>query len=133
MGGNLIPGVVLGTFFLVVLALQLVPLFSARRMKGRQAPDLSDLLEARMKDQHRLLLYFWSPSCGMCKHMTPIINELMEVRDDVVSIDVSQHLDVARDYRIMATPALARIERGVIRRISLGVKSRPQIIKMLEE
>ena len=39
----------------------------------------------------------------MCKNMTPVINELMALRDDVVSIDISQHLDLARAFGVMGT------------------------------
>lgn len=133
LDNKLIPGIVLGVFFLIVVLLQLVPRLSARHMKGQQAPDLEAVLGGRQKDQGRLLLYFWSPSCGMCKNMTPIIDELIAVRDDVVSIDISQHLDLARAYKVMGTPALAIIEQGFVRNISLGVKSRARIIKMLED
>jgi thioredoxin 1 len=130
---KLIPGIVLGVFFLIVLLLQLIPRLAARHMKGQRAPALDAFLGGRQKGQARLLLYFWSPSCGMCKNMTPVINELMALRDDVVSIDISQHLDLARAFGVMGTPALAIIEQGIVREVSLGVKSRARIVKMLED
>ena len=133
MDDKLIPVIVLGVFFLIVLLLQLIPRLAARHMKGQRAPALDAVLGGRQKGQARLLLYFWSPSCGMCKNMTPVINELMALRDDVVSIDISQHFDLARAFGVMGTPALAIIEQGIVREVSLGVKSRARIVKMLED
>jgi hypothetical protein len=68
----------------------------------------------------------------MCKSITPIVDELIKERDDVVSIDITQHLDLARSYRIMGTPAWAIVEQGIIGSISLGGRTRSQIMKLLE-
>lgn len=123
---------ILGVFLALFMMMQLVPMLLARRMKGQQAPDVTTLLNDRQKKASRLLLYFWSPSCGMCRSVTPVINDLMKERDDVVSIDITQHLELARAYRIMGTPALAIIDHGIIGAVSLGARTRPQILKMLE-
>lgn len=123
---------VLGVFLALFMIMQMVPMLFARRMKGQQAPDVTTLLNDRQKQTSRLLLYFWSPSCGMCRSVTPVIDDLMKERDDVVSIDITRHLELARAFRIMGTPALAIIEHGIIGKISLGARTRPQILKMLE-
>lgn len=122
---------ILGLFLILLMLMQLIPLLLTRRMKGKQAPGMESLLSDRQRQNSRLLLYFWSPSCGMCRSVTPIINELSEERDDVLSIDITQHLDLAKAYRIMGTPALAIVDHGVIDKIVLGARTRAQILKML--
>ncbi|WP_455209693.1 hypothetical protein, partial [Kaarinaea lacus] len=66
---------VLVVSFLVVIFLfiQLLPYIKAREMQGRQVPDLTDVFTDKQRQQQRLLLYFWSPKCSMCRGMTPII------------------------------------------------------------
>jgi len=122
----------LGIFLALFMRMQLVPMLLAYRMKGRQAPELKAVLNDRQRQVSRLLLYFWSPACGMCRSVTPIIDELMKERDDVVSIDITQHMELVRAYRIMGTPALAVVERGKIVSVRLGARTRPQMLKMLE-
>lgn len=128
---NLLLGI-LGLFLALFMMMQLVPMLLVRRMRGRQAPDMKAVLNDRQFQASRLLIYFWSPSCGMCRSVTPIIDELVKERDDVVSIDITQHMELARAYRIMGTPALAIVEQGIIASVSLGARTRPQILKMLE-
>jgi thioredoxin 1 len=128
---NLLLGI-LGLFLALFMMMQLVPMLLAHRMKGQQAPEMKAVLNDRQFQASRLLIYFWSPSCGMCRSVTPIIDELMKERDDVVSIDITQHMELARAYRIMGTPAIAIVEHGIIASVSLGARTRPQIIKMIE-
>jgi thioredoxin 1 len=127
-----IPLGIVGVLLALFVAIQLVPVVLAHRMKGRQAPDMSALLNERQRRAPRLLLYFWSPSCGMCRSVTPIIEELMKERDDVISVDITQHMELARAYRIMGTPAMAVVERGMIVSVRLGARTLSQIHKMLE-
>ncbi len=116
---------------LVVTALQLWPFLRARRMRGRQAPALEGVVPNPQRLSGRMLLYFWSPRCGMCRGMTPVVEQLSGERDDVVSVNVFDHPQVARDLGIMATPTLVLLQGGKVERLLLGAKSERQIRALL--
>ncbi len=71
--------------FVVLIAIfllwRLLPYYRSRQMRGRTAPDFSGLLSDRQKTSSRLLLYFWSPQCVMCKGMSKIVDELADTHD----------------------------------------------------
>ena len=64
--------------------------------------------------------------------MTPVIQRLAESRDDVVSINAAEHLDIARGFKVMGTPTLVLVEDGRIRKMLLGAKSEQQILSLLD-
>jgi len=116
---------------LVVLGLQLWPFLRARRMRGRVAPALDGLVTEPERLQGRLLLYFWSPRCGMCRGMTPVIEQLAGERGDVISVNVFEQQEVARELGVMATPTLVVLQGGKVERLLLGAKSERQIRALL--
>lgn len=121
----------LGVLAVLFIGFQLFPLLLAFRMRGRSAPDYDDVTGAGQRQQSWLLFYFWSPACGMCRSMTPVIDELISLRQDVVKVDVSQTQEVARRFRVFGTPGLAVVQDGKVEKVMLGVKSRQKILKLL--
>jgi thioredoxin 1 len=124
---------ILGLFMALFFMMQIVPMLLVRSVKGKQPPEIRGLLNDHQDPMARMLFYFWSPSCGMCRSVTPVIDELIQTRDDLVSIDITQHSELARACRIMGTPAFAILDHAVIDSIVLGARTRPQIMRMLED
>lgn len=120
----------LGLFVVLMVVSQLMPWYFARRAKGRDAQALQEIIHM---DARRHMVYFWSPSCGHCRSMTTVINELMEQRDDVHAINLVDKADIAREIGVMGTPALAVIENGRIIDVQLGARTRSQILRLLED
>lgn len=113
------------------LFIQLLPFIKAREMQGKDTPDLSDVLGEKQRRQQRLLIYFWSPSCSMCRGMTPVIEKLAQQRDDVVSINAAENTEVARRLKVMGTPTMVLLNKGKIERVLLGAKSEKTINGLL--
>ena len=113
------------------LLVQLLPLLRARFSRGRAVPGLDRLLNDRQRAESRLLVYFWSPGCGMCRAMTPVIDALAAGRDDVIKVNTAEALAVARQFGVMATPSLAIVEKGVVQKLMVGARSGPQIRALL--
>lgn len=118
---------------LAILAMQLVPLIHARRMRGRAVPELDALLSDTQRAEQRLLVYFWSPGCGACRPMTPVMDKLAAERGNVVKVNVAQSLALARRFGVMGTPTLALVENGILRQLLVGARSEPQIRALLQE
>lgn len=120
-----IPALIVG-----YLAWQWRPLWRARRQRGQTAPGLERLFPGRPRE--RAALYFWSRHCVMCRGMTPVIEKLRTERDDLVSLDAEQEVELAKSLGVMATPSLVLVRDGRIARIVVGAQSEPRIRRLLD-
>ncbi len=77
------------------------------------------------------LVFCYSPACGPCKAMLPAIDELAAKNNNVHKLDISQHMDLAREIGIRATPTTLLIERGNITQVLLGVKNLKNLRKLM--
>ena len=125
-------GYLIATFITVFVLINFLPLLRARQARGRSVPELDALLTDAQRGQQRLLVYFWSPSCGMCRGMTPVIEKLAAERGDVLKVNTAESVAIARHFGVMATPSLALVEQGIVKKLVVGAKSEPQIRALLE-
>ncbi|OGI41853.1 MAG: hypothetical protein A2150_07505 [Candidatus Muproteobacteria bacterium RBG_16_64_11] len=94
-------------------------------------PELDALLTDAQRSQRRLLVYFWSPTCGMCRSMTPVIDRLAAERGDVLQVNAAESAALAKHFGVMATPSLAVVEQGIVKKLVVGARSQPQIRALL--
>ena len=113
------------------VGLQFYPYYKLKNTHGRPAPDLNSILNPEQRDDQRLLIYFMAPNCRMCKHTTPIIEQLASERKDVLCIDASEHEELAGQFGILGTPAFIVVDGGLIERVKLGALSRDKILGLL--
>lgn len=120
-------GYLIAAFITVFVGINFLPLLRARQARGRAVPELDALLDDRQRRLPRLLVYFWSPSCGPCRAMTPVIDRLAAEHGDVVKVNIAESVQLAKRFGVMATPSLAVVERGVVRRLVVGGQSEAKI------
>lgn len=113
------------------LLMQIIPLIRARQARGKAVPELDALLTDAQRVQPRLLVYFWSPACGMCRPMTPVIDKLAAEQANVVKVNVAETTELARRIGIMGTPSLAVIEGGAVSKVVVGARGEAQIRALL--
>lgn len=123
---------ILSLFVIIFFFMYFLPLIWAKGMRGRQSPDLSNFLTNEQKSYNKLLVYFWSPSCGMCRGMTTVIDGLMQNREDVLKVNAAENPELARQFKIMGTPTLVLVERGNIAEMVVGAKSEKTILALLD-
>ena len=124
-------GYTLAGLMVLFVLFNLFPLLRARLARGRAVPELDALLTAEQRQSPRLLVYFWSPSCGMCRAMTQVVDRLASERHDVLKVNVAESMALAKHFGVMATPSLAVVENGVVKNLLLGAKTEPQIRSLL--
>ena len=122
---------VVSILVVIFLFIQLLPYIKAREIQGQQTPDLTDVFTEQQRQQPQLLLYFWSPRCSMCRNMTPILDKLAQEREDVISINAADDVDIARRFKVMGTPTLVLIKNGKVDQVLLGAKSEKTIHSLL--
>lgn len=128
---DILPYLVSG-LVLAFLALQFYPYFKLKASRGQIAPVLDETLNVEQQKQPRMLYYFMSPRCGMCKNITPIVDQLATERNDVIRIDASEKPEIARQFKIMGTPAFVLVNNGIVEKVKLGGMTRNKILKMLD-
>ena len=106
--------------------------FSSQSIKGLEVGALQRSLPELAGHTERALIYCYSPPCGPCKTMTPIVDALREEGLPIVKLDLPQHLELAHELGIKATPTLLLVKQGRIERVSIGARSRQQILQLLE-
>ena len=115
----------------LVAALQWWLRRKARRLQGQPLPELDEVLAQRLKGHDKALLYFFSPTCGACGAMTPVIERLAKDHANVFKIDVSQDMATARSFKVMATPTVMVISTKLIESVTLGAVSEQKLIALL--
>lgn len=105
----------------------------ARKAEGQPLPDgLDDALAGAIRSRGKALLYFYSPHCGPCRSMTPVIERFAGRRDNVFRFDVSRDMSVARQFKVMATPTVILATPQGIGKLNLGPASEAQLVGLLD-
>jgi thioredoxin 1 len=123
--------VVLGIALLLWL-MQLSVRWRMRRLQGKPAPEISGDVGDALKRNERALLYFYSPTCGPCRAMTPVVEQLASRHQNVVKVDVSDSAEVARSFGVMATPTTILVEQGKVAKVRVGSLSEKQLESLLQ-
>ena len=118
-------------FVAAVLGLMLYGRLSAGKAVGRPVKSLLKEIPG-LEHADPCLIYCYSPGCPPCRSMTPHIDKLAGETGKVFKLDVSSHMELAREIGIRATPTTLVVSGGQIRKVIIGVKSPAQLLEALE-
>jgi thioredoxin 1 len=78
-------------------------------------------------EKDRVLIDFNAEWCGPCKMLGPILEELSKevTKTEIVSINVDENEDLAKDFNVFSIPCLVLVEKGkeIDRKVGLQSKS----------
>lgn len=84
------------------------------------------------------ILYFWSPSCTVCRTaQKPILDKLMDETSveqvQIAAVDVTQQPELASRYRVLTVPTTVVIDRqGKIRHVNNGLATLEKLLRQTE-
>lgn len=126
------------SFIYIILALagffvfmQVFVRVTSHLKKGKQIKGITGELGQKIQSGQRMLLYFFSPGCGACKTVTPIIDSLKKEHSNIHKIDVSKEPEITQSFGIMGTPATIVVENSKIAQYILGAKSESFLRKLV--
>lgn len=68
-----------------------------------------------------VLVYFWTPWCGLCRFVNPILQKLQAERGEylkIVNVNADSNFKLANTYRLKNLPTLILFDQGqVIQRL----------------
>ncbi len=82
-----------------------------------------------------VLVDFWASWCGPCRMVSPIVDEIGNESDGryrVCKVNVDEEPDLAARFSVMSIPTLIVFKGGKPAKTSVGVRSKQDILGMLD-
>ena len=95
--------------------------------------NINNFHEEVINSDKPVLLDFWSPRCGPCRSVLPIVEQIAGERPDikVAKINVDEHPELAGQYKIKSIPTLMVMREGEIMSRASGARSKNAILSMI--
>ncbi|RCK77609.1 MAG: hypothetical protein IGBAC_1918 [Ignavibacteriae bacterium] len=113
---------ILITIFLSFIFVQYVSIRRLKSKKGQIIDNIDGELGKILLENKKLMLYFWTESCRVCKHQTPIILELKDEFKNIFLINLSDEISIAKKLGIMAVPTIMLVESRKILDVMVGAQ-----------
>jgi thioredoxin 1 len=89
-----------------------------------------------LKSEESILMDFWAEWCGPCKMLAPILDQIADEykgRVQIAKLDVEASQNIAMQFGVRSIPTLILFKGGVVEAQRVGMLSKEQLIKLLDE
>jgi thiol-disulfide isomerase/thioredoxin len=103
----------------LIVFIQLRSSGKARAMQGMPAPDTREVdgdVTAKKK-----VYFFHATHCSPCKSIMPLVDEIRKDHPNLIKVEVSEHSQLARAFKLAGTPSFFAVDDGNIMQVKLGL------------
>jgi thioredoxin 1 len=84
------------------------------------------------------IIDFWGPSCGPCKALKPIMDEISDEYSDnekvnICTLNCEEEAELAVEFKIRSLPTIICYSNEEVKFTLIGVQSRQEIIDMINK
>lgn len=100
-------------------------------MQGQSAPDTSSV-DGDL-DTARKVYYFHATHCKPCKSVMPLVDKIRQDHPNLIKLEVSENIALARAFKLAGTPSFYAVRNGVIQAVKLGIADEQWLRSYLQE
>ena len=83
--------------------------------------------------KEKTIVDFYATWCGPCKMLGPVFEEVSkESNIKFVKVDIDEHEDLCREYKVMSVPTLILFEDGKEVRRNIGFIPKDKLIEFIK-
>lgn len=88
-----------------------------------------------LESDKKVLLDFWAPWCRPCQMIGPVMEEVAQLRPDVLvgKVNIDEEMELASQFQVMSIPTLVVLEKGQTIKREVGARGRDAILALLDE
>ncbi len=98
--------------------------------------DVANFDSDVIKSNKPVLVDFWAEWCGPCRTLGPILDEVAKEvgeKAQVLKVNVDDNAELAQKYGIRGIPTMIFFKNGQAAKTLVGVQTKEEIKKTLEE
>lgn len=83
--------------------------------------------------KEKTVVDFYATWCGPCKMLGPVFEEVAKESDiQFVKVDIDDHEELCREYKVMSVPTLILFENGKEVRRNIGFIPKDKLIEFIK-